>query len=73
MQPGTGADEEIPTHGDEGDTYVTHELTGLTGCDADSPSGELSENVDQPVMKSVTARSGIDTDFPSNEHSKLID
>ena len=73
VQPGTVADEDIHTHGDEGDTYGTHELTGLTGCDADSPSGELSENVDRPVMKSVTARSGIDTDFPSNKHSELID
>ena len=46
MQPGTAADEVIPTYGDEGDTYGPNELTGWTGCDADSPSGELSEILD---------------------------
>ena len=46
VQPGTLADKDIPTHGDEGDTYGPNELTGWTGCDADSPSGELSEIID---------------------------
>ena len=72
VQPGTVADEDVPTHGDEGDTYGPNELTGWTGCDADSPSGELSEIIDRPVTESVTARSGIDTDFPSSEHSELV-
>ena len=72
VQPGTVADEDIPTHGDEGDTYGPNELTGWTGCDADSPSGELSEIIDRPVTESVMARSGIDTDFPSSEHSELV-
>ena len=72
VQPGTVADEDIPAHGDEGDTYGPNELTGWTGCDADSPSGELSEIIDRPVTESVTARSGIDTDFPSSEHSELV-
>ena len=72
VKPGTVADEDIPTHGDEGDTYGPNELTGWTGCDADSPSGELSEIIDRPVTESVTARSGIDTDFPSSEHSELV-
>ena len=64
VQPGTVADEDIPTHGDEGDRYGTHELTGLTECDTDSPSGELSENVNRPVMKSVTARPELMQTFP---------
>ena len=72
VQPGTVADKNIPTHGDEGDTYGPNELTGWTGCDADSPSGELSEIIDRPLTELVTARSGIDTDFPSSEHSELV-
>ena len=72
VQPGTVADEDIPTHGDEGDTYGPNELTGWTGCDADSPSGELSEIIDRPVTELVTARSEIDPDFPSSEHSELV-
>ena len=48
-------------------------MTGLTGCDTDSPSGELSEIIDRPVTESGTARSGIDTDFPSCKHSELVD
>ena len=47
-------------------------MTGWTGCDADSTSGELSEIIDRPVTESATARSGIDTDFPSSEHSELV-
>ena len=46
VQPGMVADEDIPTHGDEGDTCGPNELTGWTGCDADSPSGEMSEIID---------------------------
>ena len=69
---GMVADEDIPTHRDKKDTYGPNELTGLTGCDVDSPSGELSEIIDRPVTESVTARSGIDTDFPSSEHSELV-
>ena len=64
VQPGTVADEDILTHGDERDTYGPNELTGWTGCDADSPSGELSEL--------VTAHSKIDPDFPSSEHSEIV-
>ena len=72
MQPGMVADEYIPTHGDEGDTYGPNELTGWTRCDADSPSGELSEIIDRPVTELVTARSEIDPDFPSSEHSEIV-
>ena len=72
VQPGTVADEDIPTHGDEGDTYGPNELTGWTGCDADSPSGELSEILDRPVTELVTVRSEIDPDFPSSKHSELV-
>ena len=72
VQPGTVADEDIPTHGDEGDIYGPNELTGWTGCDADSTSGELSEIIDRPVTESVTARSEMDTVFPSSEHSELV-
>ena len=59
VQSGMVADEDIPTHRDKKDTY---EPNVLTGCDADSPSGELSEIIDRPVTESVTARSGIDTE-----------
>ena len=72
VQPGTVADEDIPTHGGEGDIYGLNELTGLTGCDADSTSGELSEIIDRPVTESVTARPEIDTVFPSSEHSEIV-
>ena len=47
VQPGTVADEDIPTHGGEGDIYGPNELTGWTGCDADSTSVELSEIIDR--------------------------
>ena len=47
-------------HGDEGDTYGPNELTGWTGCDADFPSGELSEIIDRPVTELVT----VTTDGP---------
>ena len=72
VQPGTVANKDIPTQGDEVNTYGPNELTGWTGCDADSPSGELSEIIDRPVTESVTARPGIDTDFPSSEHSEVV-
>ena len=72
VQPGTVADGDIPTHGDEGDSYGPNELTGWTGCDADSTSGELSEIIDRPVTESVTAQLEMDTVFPSSEHSELV-
>ena len=72
MQPGTVADGDIPTHGDKGYSYGPNDLTGWTGCDADSTSGELSDIIDQPVTESVTTRSEIDTVFPSSEHSELV-
>ena len=49
VKPGTVADGDIPTHGDKRDSYGPNELTGWTGCDADSTSGELSDNIDRPV------------------------
>ena len=55
VQPGTVADEDIPTYGDEGDTYGPNELTGWTGCDADSPSGELSEIVPVANIQNLSA------------------
>ena len=70
LQPRTEADEDIPSCRDKKYTYGPHELTG---CDTDSPSGELSEIFDRPVTESVTARAGSDTDFPSDEHSELVD
>ena len=63
VESGTVDDEDIPTHRDKKDTYGPNELTGLTGCEADSSSSELSEIVDRPVTESVKARSGIETDF----------
>ena len=72
MKPGMVADGDIPTHGDKGDSYGPNELTGWTGCDADSTNGELSNNIDRPVTESVTARSEMDTVFPSNKHSELV-
>ena len=71
LQPRTETDEDIPSCRDKKDTYGPHELTGLTRCDADSPSGELSEILDRPVTESVTARAGIDTDFPVMKIQKL--
>ena len=74
VESGTvGDDEYIPTHRDNKDTYGPYELTGLTGCEADSSSSELSEIVDRPVTELVKARSGIKTDFPSEGHSELVD
>ena len=70
LQPRTDADEDIPSCRDKKDNYGPHELTGLTGCDTDFPSGEHSEFFDQPVTESVTARAGSDTDFPSGEYSE---
>ena len=72
VQSGTVADWDIPTHGDKEDSYGPNELTGWTGCDADSTSGELSDIIDRPVTELVTARSEIDTVFPSSEHSELV-
>ena len=63
VKPGTVADGDLPTHGDKGDSYGPNELTGWTGCDADSTSGELSDNIDRPVTESVTARSEMDAVF----------
>ena len=39
VTPGTVVDGDIPTQGDKGDSYGPNELTGWTGCDADSTSG----------------------------------
>ena len=61
VQSGTVADEDILIHRD---TYVPHTLTGLTGCDVDSPSSILSE-----IISRLVTESEIDTDFPSCEHS----
>ena len=72
VQPGTVADGDIPTQGDEEDSYGPNELTGWTGCDADSTSGELSKIIDRPVTESVMARPETDTVFPSSEHSELV-
>ena len=41
VQPGTVADEYIPTHGDEGDTYEPNELTGWTEVLQTFPVGNI--------------------------------
>ena len=64
-QPGTVADEDIPTVRDKKDNRGRRRRTG---SDKDISSDEDSKLFDRPVTESVTAWAGSDTDYPSGEH-----
>ena len=67
VQPGTVADEDIPSGRDKKDN---HGRRRQAGSDADISSDERSDLFDRPVTESVTAWAGSDSHFPSDEHSK---
>ena len=70
VQPGTVADEDIPSGRDKKDN---HGRQGRAGSDADVSSDEHSENFDRPVTEAMTAWAGSDTDFPSGEYLGFFD
>ena len=67
VQPGTVADEDIPTGRDKKDNRGRRRRAG---SDEDISSDERSNLFDRPVTESVTAWAGSDSHFPSDEHSK---
>ena len=69
-QPGTVADEDVPSCGDNMDDLGSQKQAG---SDTYFPSGKYSEYFDRPVTESVTARTESNTDFPSGRDSEFFD
>ena len=69
VQPGTVADEDIPSGRDKKDN---HGRRRRAGSDADISSDERSDLFDRSFTESVTAWARSDSHFPSDEHSKKI-
>ena len=69
VQPGTVAEEDIPTVGDKKDNRGRRRRTG---SDEDISSDACSKLFDRPVTESVTAWARSDSHCPSDELSKNV-